>query len=61
MSKAKKCSMDQGSVEELSKGQKVSRSIYLAIERCEDCDKKQLKSSIDKLGIERCRGAVEIA
>ena len=53
--------MDQGSVEELSRGHKVSRSIYLAIERCEDCDKKQLKSSIDKLGIKRCRGAVEIA
>ena len=43
------------------RGQKVSRSIHLAIERCRDCDKKQLKSSIDKLGVERCRGAVEIA
>ena len=48
-------------IEELSRGHKLSRSIHLAIERCQDCDKKQLKSSIDKLGIERCRGAVEIA
>ena len=61
MSKAKRISMDRGSVEELSRGQKVSRSIDLTIERCRDYDKKQLKSSIDKLGIERCRGAVEIS
>ena len=61
VSKAKRSSMDQGSVEKLSRGQKLSRSIDLAIERCRDCDKKQLKSSIDKLGIKRCRGAVEIA
>ena len=47
-------------VKELSRGQKLSQSIHLAIERCRDCEKKQLKSSIDKLGIERCRGAVEI-
>ena len=52
--------MDQGSIKELSRGQKLSRLIDLAIERFQDCDKKQLKSSIDKLGIERCR-AVEIA
>ena len=53
--------MDRGFVEELSRGQKLSRSIHLAIERCRDCDKKQLKSSIDKPGIEKCRGGVEIA
>ena len=45
----------------LSRGQKVSRSIHLAIERCQDYDKKQLKSSIDKPSIERCQGAIEIA
>ena len=60
VSKAKRSSMDQGSIKELSRGQKLSRLIDLAIERFQDCDKKQLKSSIDKLGIERCR-AVEIA
>ena len=48
----KRSSMDGGSVEELLRGQKVSRSIDLAIERCQDCDKKQLKSSIDKLSVE---------
>ena len=52
VSKVKGLSMDQGSVEELSRGQKLSRSIHLAIERCQDCDKKQLKSSKDKPGIE---------
>ena len=39
-------------VEDLSRGQKFSRSIHLAIERCWDCDKKQLKSLTDKLGME---------
>ena len=52
--------MDRGSVEELSRGQKLSRSIHLTIERCRDCDKKQLKSLIDKLGVERCQGFVEV-
>ena len=32
----------------------LDQSIDLAIKRCRDYDKKQLKSSIDKLGIERC-------
>ena len=59
--KQKPTSMDRRSVNELSRGQKVSRSINLAIERCRDCDKRQLKSSIEKLGVERCRGAVKIA
>ena len=54
-------SMDRGGIEELSRGQELSQSIHLAIERCQDCDKKQLKSLIDRLGIERCRGAFEIA
>ena len=53
--------MDRGGIEELSRGQEVSRSIHQAIERYRDCDKKQLNSSIDRLGIERCQGAIEIA
>ena len=48
-------------VEELSRGHKLSRSIHLAIKRCRDCNKKQLKISIDKLGIERCQGAIKVA
>ena len=60
VSKAKRSLMDRGSVEELLRGQKVSQLIHLAIKRCRDSNKKQLKSSIDKLGIERCRGAIEI-
>ena len=47
----KRSLMDRGSVEELSRGQKFARLIDLAIERCRDCDKKQLKSSKDKLGV----------
>ena len=35
------------------RGQKFARSIDLAIERCRDCDKKQLKSSIDKSSVEQ--------
>ena len=53
--------MDRTTIEKLSRGQKLSWSIHLAIERCRDCDKQQQKGSIDKLSIERCRGAVEIA
>ena len=53
-------SMDRGGIKELSKGQELSRSIHLAIKRCQDCDKKQLKSSIDKPGIERCRDCLKI-
>ena len=53
--------MDRTTIEKLSRGQKLSWSIHLAIERCWDCDKQQQKGSTDKLGIERCRGAVEIA
>ena len=48
VSKAKRISMDRGSVEELLRGQKVTRSIDLAIEKCQDCNIKQLKSSVDK-------------
>ena len=33
--------------------------IDLTIERCQNCDKKQLKSSIDKLAIERCRDCLK--
>ena len=53
--------MDQGSIDDLSRRQKLSQSIHLAIERCRDCDKNQLKSSIDKPTAERCRGSVEVA
>ena len=48
-------------IEELLRGHILSRLIHLVIERCRDCDKKTTEGSIDKLGIERCRGAVEIA
>ena len=44
----------------MSRGQKFAQSIDLAIERCQDCDKKQLKSSIDKPGVERCRAAIKL-
>ena len=41
------------------RGDEISRSIHLAIERCQDCDISQLKSSIDSLAVElfvrRCR------
>ena len=47
-------------IEELSRGQKVSRSIDLAIKRYRDCDKKKLKSLIDSLAVERCRAAIEL-
>ena len=52
----------RGSVEEQfnRKVYKEARSIHLAIERCQECDKDQLKSSIDKPSVEKCRGAVEI-
>ena len=51
--------MDRGSVEELSRGQKVSQLIDIPIERCQDCDKKQLKISIDKLGGEELSRLLE--
>ena len=53
--------MDRTAIEKLSRRQELSRSIHLAIKRCQECDKKQLKISTDRLGIERYRGAVEIA
>ena len=58
---SKASSMDQGGIKELLKRQEISRLIHLAIERCRDCDKNQLKISTDRLGIERCRVGVEIA
>ena len=54
-------SMDRTAIEKLSRRQELSRLIHLVIDRCRDCDKKQLKSSTDKPGIERCREVVEIA
>ena len=48
-------------IEEVLRGQEISRSIHLAIERYRGYDKNQLKSSIDKPGVERCRGGVEKA
>ena len=47
-------------IEELSRGQKVTRSVDLAIERCQDCDKNQLKSSINNLVVERCRATMKL-
>ena len=44
----------------MSRGQKFALSIDLAIERCRDCDKKQLKSSTDNPGVERCQAAIEL-
>ena len=41
--------------------QKEARWIEELSRSCRDCDKKKLKSSIDKPGIERCQEAVEIA
>ena len=53
--------MDRGGIEELlRRGQELSRSIYLVIERCRDCDKNHLNSSTDSLAIERCRAAIEL-
>ena len=51
-------------IEEVSKsyrGDEISQLNHLAIERCRDCDKKTIEISTDRLGIERCRGGVEIA
>ena len=33
----------------------------LAIERCQDCENNQLKSSINILAVKRCRVAVELS
>ena len=44
--------MDRGGIKKPLRGQELSQSIHLAMERCQDCDKNQLKSSTDKLGIE---------
>ena len=50
----KRSSMDQETIEKLLRRQKLSRWIEVLLRSCRDCDKKKLKSSIDKLGIERC-------
>ena len=47
----KPTSIDRPAIEHLSRGQELSRSIHLAIEKCRDCDKNQLKFSIDKPGV----------
>ena len=44
-------------IEKLLKGQELSRSIHLTVERCQDCDKKQLKSSTDSQVSRRCQDA----
>ena len=49
---SKTSSMDQWGIKELSRRHEHSRLIHLAIRRSQDCNKKQLKSSIDKLGVE---------
>ena len=53
--------MDRGSCRGAIEGTKSFSIDPPAVERCRDCDNKQLKSSIDKLGIERCQGVIEIA
>ena len=53
-------SMDRTTIKLLSRRQKLSRWIKELSRNCRDCDKKKLKSSIDKPGIERCQGAVKI-
>ena len=60
-STAKKGSMDRGAIEQLSRRQKLSQWIEELSRSYRDCNKKKLKISIDKLGIERCRGTVKIA
>ena len=39
-------------VEKLSMRQELSRLIHQVSRTCQDCDKKKLKSSIDKPGVE---------
>ena len=57
----KPTSMDWETIEHLSRRQELSRSIHLAIERCWDCDKNQLKSSTNKPGVKRYQGSIEVA
>ena len=52
--------MDRGAIEHLLRRQKLSRWIEELPRSYQDCDKKKPKSSINKPGVERCRGAVEI-
>ena len=47
----KRISIDPPAVEKLSRGQELSQSIHLVVERCQDYDKKQLKILTDKLGV----------
>jgi len=44
--------MDRGAIEQLSRRHKLSQWIEELSRSYRDCDKKKLKSSIDKLGIE---------
>ena len=60
VSTAKTSSMDQGAIEHLSRRQKFSQWIEELSRSYRDCDKKKLKSSIDKPSVKRCRGVVEI-
>ena len=53
--------MDRGAIKHLSRRKKLYRWIEELSSSYQDCDKKKLKSSIDSLAVERCRGAVEIA
>ena len=55
----KPTSMDQEAIEYLSRRQKLSRWIEKLLRNYRDCNKKKLKSSIDSIAVERCRGAVE--
>ena len=46
-------------IKEVTRRQEITRSIHLAIERCRDCNKNQLKILTDRLGIERCRDCLK--
>ena len=52
VSRAKRSSMDRRAIKQLSRRQKLSRWIEELLRSCRDCNKKKLKSSIDKPGVE---------
>ena len=47
--------IDPPSVEKLSRGQELSRSIHQVSRRCQDCDKKKVGSSTDSQVLRRCQ------
>ena len=50
--------MDRTAIKKLSRRQELSRSIHLAIKRCQECNKNKLKILTDRLVIKRYQGAV---